>query len=53
MCSYVAACDNAVKRTVDYTCRLLQPRNTSLGDFSDTKFITDPENAEFWEFMTL
>jgi len=50
---YVTACDNAVKRTVDYTCRLLQPRNTSLGDFSNTKFITDPENAEFWEFMTL
>jgi hypothetical protein len=50
---YIAACDNAVKRAMDYTCRLIQPRASNMNDFSKTMFISDARAAEFWEFISL
>jgi hypothetical protein len=42
-----------VKRAMDHTCRLLQPRASDLHDFSKTMFMAEPRDADFWEFLTL
>jgi hypothetical protein len=50
---YIAASDIIVKRAMDYTCRLIQPRTSNINDFSKSMFIADARATEFWEFMSL
>ena len=50
--SYLTVCDDLVKVAMQQTSDLLQPRSSDLADFSQTIFITVPQDPN-WDFLAL